>query len=166
MFPITAIIEYLCFSPNVLQDSDSLLFPGSEQGTWFRKILKQNLEKHKGNLDGYEVEDIGTHSIRQGATTYASSGSTTSPSSVAIHNCGGWTLQVVRDVYMLYEKAGDHYVGLILAGLSVLSSHFVVSEPNFWTLNPLDYDARAKQVEIDVKVSSLLQSLFGDILCR
>ena len=63
----------------------------------------------------------------------------------------------------MYEKAGDHYVGQ-MAGLSVLSSHFVVSEPIFWTLNPLDYDARAKQVEIDVKVSSLLQSLFGDIL--
>ena len=34
----------------------------------------------------------------------------------------------------------------------------------FGTLNPLDHDARAKQVESDVKVSSLLQSLFGDIL--
>jgi hypothetical protein len=110
VFPITAIIEYLCFSPDVLQDSDSLLFPGSEQGTWFRKILKQLLEKHKGNLDGYNVEDIGTHSIRKGATTYASSGSTVSPSSVAINNYGGWTLGTVKDVYMLYEKAGDHYV--------------------------------------------------------
>ena len=37
---------------------------------------------------------------------------------------------------------------------------------NFWTLNPLDHDDRAKQVDIDVNVSSLLQSLFGDILCR
>ena len=40
--------------------------------------------KHQGEPDGYEVEDIGTHSIRQGATTYASSGSTTSPSSVLL----------------------------------------------------------------------------------
>ena len=164
--PITAIFEYLCCSPDVLQDPDSLLFPGSEQDNRFRKILKRLLEKHKGDLDGYEVEDIGTHSIRKGATTYASSGSTASPSSVAINNRGGWTLGTVRDVYMLYEKAGDHYVGRILAGLPVLSSRFAVSEPNFWTLNPLDHDARAKQVEIDVKVSSLLQSLFGDILCR
>ena len=36
----------------------------------------------------------------------------------------------------------------------------------FWTLNPLDHDARVKKLEINVKVSSLLQSLFGDILCR
>ena len=55
-------------------------------------------------------------------------------------------------------------MGFILAGLPVLSSHFAVTEPNFWTINPLDHDARAKQVEIDVKISSLLQSLFGDIL--
>ena len=58
--------------------------------TGSERYWKQLLEKHKGNLDGYEVEDIGTHSIRKGATTYASSGSTTSPSSVAINNCGGW----------------------------------------------------------------------------
>jgi hypothetical protein len=36
----------------------------------------------------------------------------------------------------------------------------------FGTLNPLDHDARVKKLEINVKVSSLLQSLFGDILCR
>ena len=67
---------------------------------------------------------------------------------------------------MLYEKAGDHYLRRILAGLPVLSSHFAVAEPKFWSLNPFYHDARAKQLEIDVKVSTLLQSLFGDILCR
>jgi hypothetical protein len=72
----------------------------------------------------------------------------------------------VRDVDVLYEKAGDHYVGQVLTGLSVLSSCFAVSEPNFWTHNPLDHDTTAKQLEIDVKVLSFLQSLFGDIICR
>ena len=57
-------------------------------------------------------------------------------------------------------------MGWILAGLPALSSHFAVSEPTFWTPNPLDHDASARQIEIDVKVSSLLQSLFGDILWR
>ena len=62
-------------------------------------------------MDVSEVEDmIGTHSIiRKGATTYASSGSTaSSSSSVAINNQGGLTLGTVRDIYMLYEKAGNH----------------------------------------------------------
>ena len=57
-------------------------------------------------------------------------------------------------------------MGQILTGLPVLSSHIALSETKFWTLNPLDNDARAKQLKINDKVSSLLQSLFGDILCR
>ena len=67
---------------------------------------------------------------------------------------------------MLYKKAGDHYVGRILAGLPALSPHFAESESNFWTLDQLDYDARRKQVEIDAKVLDVLQSLFGNILYR
>ena len=112
-------------------------------------------------------EDIGTHSIlRKGATTYASSGSTAIPSSVAINNRGGWTLGTVQDVYMLYEKAGDHYVGRILAGLPVLSARFAVSEPNFWIRNPNDANARVKQTELDGKVILALCSLFGDVIHR
>ena len=98
-------------------------------GNFYSQML---LHGHEDNLDGYEVEDICTHSIRKGATKYASSGSTAIPSSVAINNQGSWTLlDTVRDVYMLYEKAGYHYVGRILAGLPVLSDCFAVSEPNF-----------------------------------
>jgi hypothetical protein len=160
VFPITAIFEYLCCFFGILQDADCLLFPGSEQDNWSRKILKRLLEKHKGDLDGYEVEDIGTHSIRKGATTYASSGSTTSPSSDAINNQGGWTLGTVRDVLMFYEEAG--YLGR--ATWVIIS--FCSVRAKFLDPNPLDHDARAKHLEIDVKVSSLLQSLFGDILCR
>ena len=85
---------FVCFL-DVLQDPDGLLFPGSQQYEQFRNILRQQLKKHKGDLDGYEVEDIGTHSIRKGASTYAASGSTASPSSVAINNCGCWTLGTV-----------------------------------------------------------------------
>ena len=43
---------------------------------------------------------------------------------------------------------------------------FCCVRANFWILNLLDYDARAKQLEINVKVSSLLQSLFGDLFGR
>ena len=67
---------------------------------------------------------------------------------------------------MLCEKAGDHYVGWIMAGLPVLSSCFAASKPDLWTLNLIDHDARAKQVETEIKVSTLLQSLCGDTLCR
>ena len=112
------------------------------------------------------MEDIGTHSIRKGATTHASSGSTASPSSVAINNQGGWTLGTVPDVYMLYEKAGAHYVGQILAGLPVLSARFAVSGPNFCIQNPKDANAQEKQTEFDGKVILALRSLFGDVICH
>jgi hypothetical protein len=48
----------------------------------------------------------------------------------------------------------------------VLTSCFAVSEPNLWTSNLIDHDARAKQVETEIRVSSLLQMLCGDTLCR
>ena len=79
------------------------------------------------------MEYIGTHNIRKGVTTYASSGSLYSNSIKCRNsNRGGWTLVAVRDVYILYETAGDQYDGRILAVLPVLSAHFAVSEPNFW----------------------------------
>jgi hypothetical protein len=112
------------------------------------------------------VEDIGTHSIRKGETTYKLSGSTASPSSVAINNQGGWTIGSVQDVYMIYEKGGDHYVGRILAGLPLLSAPFTVSEPNVWILNPNDANARVKQTERDGKVILALCSLFGYVICQ
>jgi hypothetical protein len=165
MCPITAIFGYPCCSLDVLQDTESLLFSGSEQGNWFRKILMQLLENTMVTLMDMKLKILVFTASEKVPLLMHQVGSTASPSSVAINNWGRWTLGTVRNVYMLYEKAGDHYVGQILAGLPVLSSHFAVSEPKFLTLNPLDHDARAKQLEIDVIESSLLQSLFGDILC-
>ena len=141
------------FLQEVQQDPDCLLFPGSQQGERFRSIWRYQLNENKEDLEGYKVEDIGTHNTRKGATTYAASGSTVSPSSVAMSNCGDWTLGTIQDVIMLYEKVGDGYVGGFLAGLPVLSSHFAVSEPNFWTLESLDYDSARKQVDIKQHVS-------------
>jgi hypothetical protein len=54
---------------------------------------------------GYGPNNIGIHSIRKGAGTFASSGTTAAPSSVSVNNRGGWTLGGVRDIYMLYERS-------------------------------------------------------------
>ena len=97
MCPITALFEYMCINPDSIQNPDGPLFPGANQEDHFRKILKQLFKKPEGNLDGYDIDELGTHSIRKGATTYAYSGSTASPSSVAINSRGGWTLGSVRD---------------------------------------------------------------------
>ena len=112
-----------------------MLFPGPKQEERFGAILLRVLEKNKDELLelGYEPNDIGVHSIRKGAGTYASSGTTAAPSSVSVNNRGGWTLGGVRDVYMLYERAGDQYVGRILSGtMNVLSAKFGASAPDFF----------------------------------
>ena len=111
-----------------------MLFPGPKQEERFGAILLRVLEKHKDELLelGYEPNDIGVHSIRKGAGTYASSGTTAAPSSVSVNNRGGWTLGGVRDVYMLYERADDQYVVRILSGMNILSDKFGASALDFF----------------------------------
>ena len=84
--------------------------------------MKQLLEKHKCDLGRYEVKNIGTHSIRNNPTSYALIGSTASPSSVAIHDCGKLSCGTVRDIYILYVNARDHNAVQILAGPPEYSS--------------------------------------------
>ena len=136
VYCVTAVTEYLLCFPQLFQDGNGMLFPaGPKQEERFGAILLRVLEKHKDELLelGYEPNDIGVHSIRKGAGTYASSGTTAAPSSVSVNNRGGWTLGGVRDVYMLYERAGDQYVGRILSGtMNVLSAKFGASAPDFF----------------------------------
>ena len=67
---------------------------------------------------------------------------------------------------MLYEKAGDHYVGRILAGLLLLSARFAVSEPNFWVKCPWNDSVIQDQLILDGKVLAVLRALFGEVLRR
>ena len=78
---------------------------------------------------GYDIKDIGTHSIRKGAATYCASGTTAAPGSIAISICGAWKMGTVHDTYFLYERAGDQYVGRVLAGLPRLSPDFAQTPP-------------------------------------
>lgn len=102
---VTALFEYLLCYPGLFKDEHSMLFPGPCQEAHFSDNLSRVLEKHEDELRdlGYSPEDIGVHSIRKGAGTYASSGTTAAPSLVAVNNRGGWTLGGSRDVYLLYE---------------------------------------------------------------
>jgi hypothetical protein len=126
--------EYLLCFPKLFQDGNGIPFPGSKQEERFGTILVRVLEKHKDELLelGYEHNDIVVHSTWKGAATYASSGITAAPSSVSVNNRGGWTLEGVRDVYMLYERAGDQYVVRILSGMNILSAKFDASALDFF----------------------------------
>ena len=94
-----------------------------------RQALQKSLEQLR-NV-GYALEDIGSHSCRKSAATYASSGTTLGPSTAAIAQRCGWSLSKVLDTYLLYEAAGDRFVGRMLAGLPIRSHDFSTLPPHF-----------------------------------
>jgi len=85
--PILALrIYWLCFQ----FDNDGLkLFPGNNQYERFRKAFQRfrDLDNIESEFirSGIDKDDIGTHSMRKGSSTYCSGGSTASPSSTSIH---------------------------------------------------------------------------------
>ena len=154
-----------CFQ-EILQDKDGPLFPGAEQEDWFR--IKRLLHGHEGNLDGYEMDDIGTHSIRNGATSYELSGSSASPSIAVINIRGGWTLGTVRNgcIYALWKGRCPATSWSNIGWTASAACSFSVSEPNLWIWNPNYANAQVKQTELDGKVILASLSLFGDMICQ
>jgi hypothetical protein len=110
-----------------------MLFPEASYER-FRKYLELTVRKHALDLNrtSLDAADIGVHSIRKGAATYCCSGTTMAPSIAAVCNCrAGWSMGQVKDIYIRYETASDHYVDRIVAGLDVLSEAIAVSPPHF-----------------------------------
>ena len=100
--PLTALAMYLG-TYGLSGTKSTALFPGTSQYDRFAKFLKALLQKHKGSLEkefGINVLDIGVHSIRKGAATYVSSGSTCAPPQVATNIRAGWTMGPVQDTYL------------------------------------------------------------------
>eukprot|EP00957_Ditylum_brightwellii_P142621 10866463-Ditylum_brightwellii.AAC.1 len=92
--PIGALSLYLSIFPGVLNDSSGKLFPGADQGDQFLKGYESLLTKYENEVHhhGYELYELGTHSIHKGVTTYASSGSTAGPGGISVCIRGGWTM--------------------------------------------------------------------------
>jgi hypothetical protein len=69
---------------------------------------------------------------------------------------------------MMYEKAFDHFVGRIFAGLPILSTWFAVSAPDFWVKSRCNDDnAINDQLILDGKVLTRLWApLINDVNCR
>eukprot|EP00957_Ditylum_brightwellii_P209819 15363407-Ditylum_brightwellii.AAC.1 len=98
----------------VLMDPSSFVFPGSDQGDKFLKgfnalLVENEKERHQMR---YDLEDIETHNICKGATTYTSSGTAASLGGIRINIRGGWIMDKVQNTYMLHPqliclKSGD-----------------------------------------------------------
>lgn len=129
--PMVAIgVYWLCFE---FQSDEKKFFSGHRQYDRFRKIFERLLTDSSDELQrfGVNIHDIGSHSIRKGAATFCSSGSTACPSSAAIHLRAGWALGGVQDTYLRYESAADMYVGRVVCGLPVNSPNFSILPPHF-----------------------------------
>ena len=131
--PILSLALY--WATNSIAPGASELFPGNNQYDRFQKILARTVHLDNVAIElerlGLGPEDIGTHSMRKGAATFCSSGSTACPSSSAIHLRAGWTLGGVQDSYIRYEAAGDMYVGRTLSGLPQDKAEFAAVGPYF-----------------------------------
>ena len=128
--------------------SDSRLFPGKNQFKRFGSKMKRVLKAHEKEVNalGFQLKDLGTHSIRKGASTYASS-LPGGPSAAAIAIRAGWSMGTVKDVYIRYEQGGDQFVGRVLSMLPLLSPNFAVAPPQFSSELPRDW--------IDTTMSSI-----------
>eukprot|EP00957_Ditylum_brightwellii_P169392 12892716-Ditylum_brightwellii.AAC.1 len=101
-----------------------------------------------------------------GTTTYAGGGTMTSPGGISISIRGGWTMGKIQDTYMLYKKAWDQYIGILLTGLPVMSHLFAATHPQFIYLKSGDEDDTtfiSCQTVLDATVHHTIGALFPGI---
>lgn len=115
---------------------EQLLFDGMQQHARFVKGLQQfidNSARVRKAFDerGLTAEDIAAHSLRKGARSFCSGGSTNGPSYVSIMLRGGWALEGIDKHYVRFERAGDQHVGRTLSGLDPNSTVFATLPPHF-----------------------------------
>lgn len=128
--PLFALSLYLATFSGTSSARDPL-FSGKAPYTRFMTGLHAILREHLDELQemGYTDEkDIGSHSIRKGATTWLA-GQPGGPPVAAICIRGGWTLGGVKDIYMTYQAEGDAFCGRMLAMLPLLQSEFAMGPP-------------------------------------
>jgi len=131
--PLFVLGAYLTtFDSNV--EPTSKLFPGPSQAKHFSETMEKVLKAHEEEVRamGYSGgnSDIGTHSIRKGATKFVS-GQPGGPSAMSICIRGGWSLGGVKDVYMTYQAEGDAFCGRMLSMLPLLQAEFASSPYTF-----------------------------------
>lgn len=132
--PVLALSFHLscCFGYFTVVDDSLIIFQGPEQeksfSRMFNKILADNVDEVRAM--GYEVSDLGTHSIRKGAATYLTS-IPGGPPVAASSQRGGWSMGNIKDRYFKYQEAGDQYVGRCLCLLPILQVNLASSPPYF-----------------------------------
>lgn len=137
---------YLLTVPELGSNGDPALFPGKEgtQKKRYSESLQQTMrgEEFKEFLatHGFIPSDFGAHSLRKGAATYVTSGSTGGPSIVAVCQRAGWHMGNVLDRYLKFDGSGDAFVGRVLAGLPLNMVNFAELPPHIPGLKPTEVE--------------------------
>jgi hypothetical protein len=84
------------------------LFPGSNQQLWFNKLFQSFLNEHSQLVHacGCDPDLLGIHSLRKGALTFLSSGSTAGPTSRSIHPSAGRVVAGKGERHLHIIRAG------------------------------------------------------------
>jgi hypothetical protein len=129
---VFALSLYFACCFNTPQVHDGFLFPGKDQFQRYSEELQRCLKEHEGEVKGmgFNIHDIGTHSIRKGAVSYLAS-LPGGPTAASVCIRAGWSMGKIRDIYMRYVTAGDEFVGRCLSMLPVLRVEFGASPPYF-----------------------------------
>ncbi len=109
------------------------LLPGGDQYGRFMDCLRQVVEKNQDVFFGLGIRpgNLGLHSVRKGACSFAAAGSTVCPPMVSICLQAMWSMGLVKEHYLQFEKAGDQYLGRVISGLDVNNVSFAILPPYF-----------------------------------
>jgi len=142
--PVLALATYIFANPSLTNfenfteanedgNVSGRLFPGGDQYGRFMDCLRRVVEKNKGVFLalGIRPGDLGSHSARKGACSFAAAGSTVCPPMVSICLRAMWSMGSVKERYLQFEKAGDQYLGRVVSGLDVNDVSFAISPPYF-----------------------------------
>ena len=135
--PILALSRYIFSNKEILDlSTGGKLFPGAKQYSRYTKFMNRFFQTNKSKFlsKNMNVNDLGSHSARKGAATFACCGCTAPPPFVAVCLRACWSLGV-KDRYFRHDSAGDHYLGRTLSGLPILHKEFAISPPYFDVLN-------------------------------
>ena len=109
------------------------VFDGAFSEARFSEVLSRCINKlpecEQLQLGG-EKKQLGTHSVRKGASTYCTS-MINGPSTVQVFLRAGWSLGNVQDRYLFAGAGGDQLTGRALSGLPFNDSSFASLAPHF-----------------------------------
>ena len=129
-----AMGRHLINNPTILAGKCSI-FEGTGQYDRFCRILYDMVSdaryRDRFSSLGMPPQYFGTHSVRKGAVTHISTGTTSCPPIASICLRANWSMPGVMNRYIKYENAGDQFVGKCVSGRTRMSKEFGASPAYF-----------------------------------